>query len=230
MIRACLLLPGTLILGAMASNASAQQDMTPLPNNQAEVELSYYADCVVRKAANRANVAAFLRVAPDSEGFFPAAMKAADMRCLDDAAMKRRTSKLEMRLQPATFRQALFPALYRAQFGKAAPPALSSLPALTYTSEFENGGAGLPEAYRGSRALGDCVARATPQGAHALLTSRPYSKQEDAAVETIKPALAQCLSQGQTVRFSRSSLRAYVGEATYRLAVAAQSSPPAPTG
>ena len=100
--------------------------------------------------------------------------------------------------------------------------------AVRLAAEFKGGSASArPSTSLGGR-IGDCVARKAPQDVHALLIAEPYSGADTAAVEKLKPALGYCLSTGQTVKFSRGSLRAFTGEAMYKLAVAA--SGPASTG
>lgn len=206
-----------------ASGAAAQEGPTMLPSKQVEAHLAAYADCVVAQRSYLPKVNQFLRSVPNSEGFFPAAMKAADMHCLDIAA-RIMGGKLEMRLQPATYRDALYPALYRREFGRAGPVAgLAALPPLSLSGEFDGSLTDLPADYRPTRALGDCVARAAPQAAHSLLIAKPYTGREDEAVEALKPALASCLSEGQTVRLNRPVIRASVGEAMYKLSRAVSS-------
>jgi hypothetical protein len=207
-----------------SARPAATQEPQGIPVQEAQVELAGYADCVVSRKSFRKPVAAFLRTVPGSPSYFPTALKAADMTCLNAAAMRRRASKLEMKIQPDTFRDALYPALYRRDFGKLAPPmGLVDLQPLSLAAEFEGGSASLPAEYKPGRAFGDCVARKAPQDVHALLIAEPYSGAESAAIERLKPALGYCLSNGQTVKFSRGSLRAFTGEAMYKLAVATQS-------
>lgn len=206
----------------------AQRGGELLPADQAEVELAGYADCVVAKKAARAPVAAFLRTLPDSAGFYPASMKAADMTCLNSAAVRRRAGKLEMRLQPATFRDALYPALYRRDFGrKPVAAGIQALPPLDLGREFDGGSDTLSVAYRAQRALGDCVARQAPAEAHALLLSTPQSAEERAATIQLTPRIGACVAEGRTMQLNRSSLRAAVGEALYKLAVQASATPAA---
>lgn len=210
----------TAVIAIMLPAAAAAQD-SKLPQQQAENELAGYADCVVRTSSNAKAVESFLKVIPDSPTFYPSALKAADMHCLDGAA-RRRGGKLEMRLQPATYRDALFPALYRARFGKAPPlDRLTAIAPLSYEGEFAGDTKTLSPLYRAGRGIGDCIARANPQASHALIMARPYTAAENAALQALRPNIAQCVTEGQTVSFSRGSLRAFIGEATYRLAVAA---------
>jgi hypothetical protein len=201
----------------------AAQDM--LPAHEAEKDLADYADCVVKRKAYRKPVAEFLRVVPDSAPFYRASMKAADLTCLNDSAVRRRASKLEMRLQPATFRGALYPALYRRDYGKAGPPAgMATVAAYDLSKEFDGDVSALPADYAPGRAIGDCIARKAPQDVHSMLVSYPWSRGEDATITRLKPVLANCLPSQQTVRFSREALRAYLGEAAYKLALASSTS------
>lgn len=212
-------LASALVLTSPGTVLSAQN----IPKKEAQIELAGYADCVVSRKSFRKNVDIFLRTVPDSATFYPASMKAADMTCLNGAAMKRHAGQLEMRLQPGTFRDALYPALYRRDFGRTGPPAaIATLAPLDFATEFEGGSATLSPDYRYGRGFGDCVARKSPQASHALLMSEPYVAAEDVAVEALKPSLALCLPAGNTVKIGRASLRAYLGEAMYKLAVAAR--------
>jgi len=218
-----LFLAATSLAAPMSARPATPQEPQAIPVQEAQVELAGYADCVVSRKSFRKPVAAFLRTVPGSPSYFPTALKAADMTCLNAAAMRRRASKLEMKIQPDTFRDALYPALYRRDFGKLGPPAgVVDLQPLSLAAEFEGGSASLPAEYKPGRAFGDCVARKAPQDVHALLMAEPYSGAETAAVEKLKPALGYCLSNGQTVKLSRGALRGFTGEAMYKLAVAAQ--------
>jgi hypothetical protein len=213
-----LLVLGATALGALSSAAGAED----LPLRDSEVELAGYADCVVGRKSFRAPVETFLRTVPDSPAFHEAAMRAADMTCLNTAAMRRRASTLTMRLQPATFRDALYPALYRRDFGKKGPPTgIAAAPAAVVSAEFSGDTANLSPTYWAGREMGDCVARAAPQQVHAFLVTRPYSPQEEAASRALNPLIGGCLPAGQTIRFSRTLLRSFLGEAMYKLASAA---------
>ena len=212
MLAACLVAPAPM----------SAQPRAALPGAEAEVELAGYADCVVSRKAYREPVARFLRVIPGSDGFGDAGRKAADLTCLN-AAATRRGAVLTMRLQPATFRGALFPALYRRDYRKAGPVSgIATSPPLSLAAEFDGDAATIPPEYVAGRTLGDCVVRAAVQPSHDLMLSKPGSPEEDAAVTQIAPALEGCVTQGQTVRFNRIALRSYVGESLYKLSAAAQ--------
>lgn len=210
-----------VLCAAMAVATGSAAGAEDLPLRDSEIELAGYADCVVGRKAFRAPVEAFLRTVPDTMEFGDAAMKAADMTCLNNAAVRRGASTLTMKLQPATFRDALYPALYRRDFGKKGPPAgIAAAPAAIVANEFSGDAGTLSPTYLAGRSMGDCVARAAPDQVHAFLVSRPYSSREEAAAGALNPAIGGCLPAGQTVRFSRTSLRSFLGEAMYKLAVA----------
>jgi len=213
------------VAAGLAGQPGAAQSGVPESTKHAEAYLAEFANCVVAQKSHAAPVGRFLRVIPDSAGFYPASMKAADLHCLD-AAARRSGSVLEMRMQPATFRDALYPALYRRDFARQGPVmAIATAAPALLSAEFDGDLATLPANYRIQRALGDCVARASPAGAHALLMATPYDRREDEAVAMLRPALAGCVVQGQTVRLDRATLRAVVGEAAYKLARAGAASP-----
>jgi hypothetical protein len=189
-----------------------------LSNADAQKDLAEYADCVVAKKAYRNKAVAFLHVNPASSAFFAASMKAADMTCLNAAAVRRHAGKLQMKLQPYEFRRALYPALYRREFGAGGVPAISDAAPLDPALSFK--GEAPPSEYAASLKFGECVARSAPAGVHALLLARPYSDAETNAVEMVKPALPGCLPANTTVHLSRDELRSDTGEAMYRLATA----------
>jgi hypothetical protein len=67
---------------------------------------------------------------------------------------------------------------------------------------------------------GDCVVRADPAAAHRLVFTEPSSAQESLGFAALKHAFSQCLVAGQTLTFSRSSLRGTIAMNLYRLAKA----------
>lgn len=74
---------------------------------------------------------------------------------------------------------------------------------------------------------GECVVRQQPAGAWAWIMSSPESKDEAAAMATVKPALAECLTEGRALNFAKDVLRASLATNYYRLAM---SKPAAMTG
>lgn len=69
---------------------------------------------------------------------------------------------------------------------------------------------------------GECVVRADTAGARALLLTGPDSVEEVARFGALRPALARCLPEGETLRSGKSALRGSIAVNYYRLAHAAR--------
>ena len=201
----------------LSASAVAAQSETDLPHDKADVFVAKYADCIIRDKKTRLVASQFVRSIPNTAEYIDLASKASNSKCLSVDA-SRPGSVTMMIIQPDVFRGALYPALYRLQFRKVPDLGLiKDLPGLNLASEFNGPLAGLPATYRPERALGDCVARSSPVAAHVLLISRPWSLQDTGAAEQLKPAIASCLGEGKTIRLTRRALRAYIGEAMFKL-------------
>lgn len=70
------------------------------------------------------------------------------------------------------------------------------------------------------RIFGDCMAAAEPMKVDALIRTDMESRAENAAIGALQPAMGPCLWNGQTIAFSRESLRAALADALYRKAIA----------
>ena len=74
-------------------------------------------------------------------------------------------------------------------------------------------------------AYGECVVRNAPAQARALLLTVPDSPEEKSSFDALQPALAECLPEGSTLRFGKTSLRGTIAINYYRLARAALGAP-----
>lgn len=207
------LLPATTALARPASEDPGATEKLRL--------LAEFTDCVTAQKSRQPAIRTFLRTLPDRPGFGEAGLKAADLTCLNRAATRMHAT-FEMRLQPDSFRDALFPSIYRREFGKAGPVAdFKALPPLRLSGEFDGDAAQLPASFVAGRLFGDCVAREDSADAHALLLAQPASAEENAAIDRLKPAFTACIKQGQTISLTRTAIRATLGEAMFKLAHAA---------
>ena len=203
-------------IGLLSSAAYAQLGKD-LRHDKADVFVARYADCIIRDKKTRLVAIEFVRSIPNTTEYADLASKASNSKCLS-ADASRPGSITMMIIQPDVFRDALYPALYRRQFWKAPDMgSIKDLPPLNLASEFNGSLASLPATYRPERALGECVARSSPVAAHVLLISRPWSLRDTGAAEQLKPAIASCLGEGKTIRLTRRALRAYIGEAMFKL-------------
>lgn len=201
----------------LSASSVAAQSGTDLRHDKADIFMARYADCIIRDKKTRPVASQFVRSIPNTAEYVDLASKASNSKCLSVDA-SRPGSVTMMIIQPDVFRGALYPALYRLQFRKAPDLGLiKDLPPLKLADEFNGPVAALPASYRPERALGDCVARSSPVAAHVLLISRPWSSQDTGATEQLKPAIASCLGEGKTISLTRRALRAYIGEAMFKL-------------
>jgi hypothetical protein len=67
---------------------------------------------------------------------------------------------------------------------------------------------------------GECVARADPAGALALVLSDASSREEAAAFTRLQPALSSCLVKGTTIQLDKAAIRGSIAMNLYRLAKA----------
>lgn len=197
-----------------------------------------YGDCVVGK--NRAAASAYVlsQGIEMEEGARRRLIdRVNDGYCLTDATKS--FGDVQMRLPADTLRYTLADALFRAQplAGPLTIPA--TLPALThptideaeYRAALAKGGNKRKLAeLTANRAkalgrillsdFGECVVRANPAGAHALLSTSVLSPEENRAFAVLRPAFGQCLYQGQTLEMNKAILRGTVALNHYRLAQA----------
>lgn len=70
------------------------------------------------------------------------------------------------------------------------------------------------------RIFGDCMAAAEPVQVDAFVRTAMSTRAEAAAIGALQPAMGPCLWNGQTIAFSRESLRAALAYGLYRKAIA----------
>ena len=70
--------------------------------------------------------------------------------------------------------------------------------------------------------LGECVLRASPAGAAAVLNAKMDSKAELAALRALTPYVARCVQAGHTSNFNGTNMRYALALSYYRFAVAAR--------
>lgn len=80
-------------------------------------------------------------------------------------------------------------------------------------------------AFRAISVYGECVVRMDPAGAKSLLLSGPETPAEASSFAAIRPALEQCLPEGETLTFGKVVLRGSIAVSYYRLAKAALARP-----
>jgi len=120
----------------------------------------------------------------------------------------------ELRMSTELMRGALFRALYRRDFLRAAP-AFAEAPydfskAVSDQTTLEN------QTYVILRRFASCAVRADPEDGRRLMLTAVASKAENEAFRGLTPHLGPCLPQGLEVKFSRMMIVNLVAEAMYR--------------
>ena len=199
------LLTGGALALAVAGNA---QTINPPAGvaGAAQVRLTVDAlgRCLVREEP--AKVAAFLKLVPGSRASRDAARKLESDNCMVAGTVEP---------ADAALRGSLFTALYRSAFGAAAEPLKDTGPDLK--AEAAGQPAEIAAAYVASRSFAECVVRANPEGARALVLADPAGPAEAAAAKALTPAIAGCLPAGQTLNLTKSTLVSLVAEMLFRL-------------
>lgn len=197
---------------AFAAPASAQQEAAQSPSEAA----ARYAACLVAQRPSIADI--YLAASPGS----PERAYAFNVLApVEDAACARfATAPDGQRLEiPETILSGyIAEARYLIRFPSAPPPLIaSSPPAPTSDEEIA---ARLAEAADPAaefpRIFGDCVVRLRAPDVDRLVRTQPGSAEEQTVLGALQTSLGQCLWSGQTLEFSRETLRAALADALYR--------------
>ena len=159
-----------------------------------------FATCMLKRTPRAVERAAALQSAKESYG---ALSKLASSECLGSVNLKMPMSLL----RGATYR-----ALYIREYRNAEPKVASS--PINYMTE-----AGQDEFLQKLARLnsfGSCVARANPEASRKLVLATVATEEEKAAIDALRPHLADCLPGGTSVKFSKASLQGLIAEVLFR--------------
>ncbi len=195
----------------------------------AQIGLEGFADCLVHRWRDK--VVAFVRAVPGSPAYVSGGQQLMIGECLQQELRGENGGGVQMHVQNDTLRKAAFGALFRREFGKAAPVDFAGLPPLDLSAEFGGSTDRIDPRLLGYRVLGDCIARAAPANVRDLLFTRIGSPAESAQFAQIVPAMQGCLTTKQTVALNKYDLRGILAEAIYKLELSyAQAHPAANSG
>lgn len=130
----------------------------------------------------------------------------------------------DVTIEPILLRGTIAEAMFEQDFGRIGAPPKNPTPPLFATPTATELNA-LPTLARFNVALlifADCVVKASPNEAMAILRTDSGTPSERAAFAKLAPALGPCLTAGAKVEFNRNQLRGAMAEASYRGAVAAR--------
>ncbi|HEX5185142.1 MAG TPA: hypothetical protein VFW19_18560 [Allosphingosinicella sp.] len=201
----------------------------PYSQVEAQIGLENFADCLVRGWHDK--VLSFVRTVPGSPSYAIAGHQLMVGECLRQQVRGSNGGGVQLKVEFDTLRKAAFGALFRREFGKAAPVDFAGLPPLDLSAEFDGAADRVDPRLLGYRVLGDCIARAAPTNARDLQFTRPGSPAESAEFGQIVPAMQGCLTTKQTVALNKYDLRGILAEAIYKLELSyAQAHPAADRG
>ena len=204
---------------------------------------SEFGECVIKK---HFDVARHFVLTPDLEKaeWRKDVKRIADGYCL--VAATNEAGSVEMRFPADTMRYALADSLVRREFSAGPLPSIKDAAPLVQPQLDEDDyrpewGEKVKKAKLEDMAearskrlgviflahFGECVVRADPVRSHALLMTQPDTPQEGAAFEALSPALGPCVTAGQSLKFSKPTLRGTIAMNYYRLAHAPKVAAPA---
>jgi hypothetical protein len=218
----CLALAGF----AMASQQSeAQETGTLLTRRSAEIDgagpdgarrtMEAFTACLVSRFPGRAMALAELPIdSPQYERTARNMYDTAGDECLAGGG--------RLNFSGSLFRGALFQALYNRRFRDDGPTDFATVESTGYRQLYP--AEPTPEA-RTALALehfGECVARADAAGVRNFLRQAPGTVAETEAIAALRPRLAACIPQANTIRFSAPVLKGALAEGIYRLSAVAR--------
>lgn len=194
MARSSLIPLATIVFALTGAPAAAQQQ----PSAESVRAAHVLAACGVR---NKASLAESYAAQPG-----PAADNAYDR--LLDGCLRNGAPPLDPRL----VRGSIYEAMYERDFASGGARTFDSVPPLAMPTQGTN------PAFEGALLrFGECVVRAAPADARALLASEPGGGDETSAIAALNPRLSPCMTSGLTVTFSAPVLRGVIAEALYKL-------------
>jgi len=170
-----------------------------------------FAACTVRRWRN--GVKQFLETAPGSAESIKLATKLSVGSCLMNGSIT---------FKDASYRAAAYDVMYHLDFAKKdAPLDFSSIPPIEYAQQGEGMTAEDAASQAVLRQLADCSVRSEPDKARLLILAPIGSPAETAAFSAFLPSVSGCMTNDVTLKFSKFTLKGFVGEALYRLSTAA---------
>ena len=125
----------------------------------------------------------------------------------------------ELRMDRVLLRGGLFAALYSADYARS--PGGIAPSELDFSSDVAGGSAQEITQFIAMRQYADCVVRVAPAESRAVVLAPVATSAENAAFAALGPHLGACLSQGQSLGFSKVVLSGIIAETLYREARAA---------
>jgi hypothetical protein len=224
-----------VVAAVLLAPAAAAPSDSDASTKETRAMMHAYAKCVVKRQGSKASHALLANV--DNSTI----LRDYPMLVIGDCLARQVLTTTEMRFGGDLYRYALADALVNQELASRPVPDLNAVPPLAqrealeppqqtapngkklskkkYEEAVESHNRSLAYAFLGS--YGECVVRVDTAGAKALLLTAPDSPEESAGISALRPAFAQCLPEGQTLKFGKVTLRGSIAINYYRLAHAA---------
>lgn len=191
-----------------------------IPEVEASVEGMRFGQCLANFSPREAD--AWLATAPGTSASNAAqeALIPRESHCVQFGAIGIGGSQLMF--SPRILRGHVARGRYLALHGDGPPPSIANaapatIPVEVYNARVTSAADTQAEVIR---IFGDCVAAAEPMKVDELTRAEMDTDEESAAIGALGPVMGPCLWNGQTIQFSRESLRAALADALYRKAIA----------
>ncbi len=176
-----------------------------------------FADCIADWKTPESE--AFLATAPGTpaaEDSMETLLPFRENRCIQFSGIE--IGGRTMMIDPALLRGQISQARYLARYPRAAPASIASAPPSEIAVEVYNQRISTAADQRAEilSIFGDCVAAAEPMKVDTLVRTSVASDGESAAIGALSGVFGPCLWQGQSIEFSRESLRTALAAALYR--------------
>jgi hypothetical protein len=229
----------TIIIVAAATAAAPATPKSDYSPEETRKIVSNYGDCIIESRRRRAQASQAIIANADNNTLIKKYPDLLDGNCLPVSGF----SQMQATFTGDEFRYAIADALVRAELANTSIPDLSKVPPLDHedpggppASVDKNGKPLNPKAYQElldnyhlaqaftflSR-YGECVVRADPTAARALLLTQPGSVEESSRFAALQTALGSCLpiQPGQKLAMGKVAVRGTIAINYYRLAEAA---------
>ena len=117
-------------------------------------------------------------------------------------------------------RGALFNAVYVRDFGRSGPTDFSAIADSGYVARYAVPFSSSAQSAIALEKYGECITRADPPNARALILSYAGSPDESSAFAALSSKFGACLSTGNKIAFSKATLRGVIAEGLYWLSAA----------
>ena len=201
-----------LLMLFSANTAFAQPGSSDEAERLSAIEFWKYSECVVKRDRWLVEKVLATRARSDEGRALTRKLAEKNSACV---------SAGQLRMSGNLLRNALAAALVRDSFEGKPKPELEAVPPLYSLADLPENAPNKRVLRVGMHQFAECVARAAPEKALALLATEPYSDGESVAFGDLQPTMGPCLpvTAGTKLGFTRLELRTLLGKVLYQLTI-----------